>query len=102
MLPAMEEEEEMGVAAAGASSSGGGVAGGGGGGGSGGGGGGGGGDEAEKKKPVEGEGKSKRKMKTASQLEILEKTYAGTDANQFVLRFCVALFSDSCRLFACA
>ncbi|XP_056171007.1 homeobox-DDT domain protein RLT2 isoform X2 [Syzygium oleosum] len=70
-----EEEEEMGVAAAGASSSGGGVAGGGCGG-SGGGGGGGGGDEAEKKKPVEGEGKSKRKMKTASQLEILEKTYA--------------------------
>ncbi|XP_048138027.1 homeobox-DDT domain protein RLT2 isoform X2 [Rhodamnia argentea] len=63
----MEEEEEMAVAAAGASSSGGADAGGGGGGG---------GGDAEKKKPVEGEGKSKRKMKTASQLEILEKTYA--------------------------
>ncbi|KAJ0111524.1 hypothetical protein Patl1_02335 [Pistacia atlantica] len=35
-----------------------------------------GGSEAEKKKPPEGETKSKRKMKTASQLEILEKTYA--------------------------
>ncbi|KAJ9170905.1 hypothetical protein P3X46_018968 [Hevea brasiliensis] len=32
--------------------------------------------EGEKKKPPEGEVKSKRKMKTASQLEILEKTYA--------------------------
>ncbi|EEF44370.1 homeobox-DDT domain protein RLT2 isoform X2 [Ricinus communis] len=37
---------------------------------------GGGGSEGEKKKPPEGEVKSKRKMKTASQLEILEKTYA--------------------------
>ncbi|GKU93030.1 hypothetical protein SLEP1_g6668 [Rubroshorea leprosula] len=48
------------------------------GGGSGGGGGGGGGVglEGEKKKPLEGETKVKRKMKTASQLEILEKTYA--------------------------
>lgn len=64
----MEEEEEMAVAAAGASSGGGADAGGGEGGG---------GGDAEKKKPVEGEGgKSKRKMKTASQLEILEKTYA--------------------------
>lgn len=37
-----------------------------------------GGSEAEKTKPPEGvEGKSKRKMKTASQLEILEKTFAG-------------------------
>lgn len=34
--------------------------------------------EGEKKKePVEGENKSKRKMKTASQLEVLEKAYAG-------------------------
>ncbi|XP_028807830.1 LOW QUALITY PROTEIN: homeobox-DDT domain protein RLT2 [Neltuma alba] len=32
--------------------------------------------EGEQKKPPEGENKSKRKMKTASQLEILEKTYA--------------------------
>lgn len=50
--------------------------GGGGGGGSSGGGGGGGGSEGEKKKVQEGEIKVKRKMKTASQLEILEKTYA--------------------------
>ncbi|XP_034701923.1 homeobox-DDT domain protein RLT2 isoform X4 [Vitis riparia] len=35
-----------------------------------------GGAEEEKKKAPEGENKSKRKMKTASQLEILEKTYA--------------------------
>ncbi|XP_038708176.1 homeobox-DDT domain protein RLT2-like isoform X2 [Tripterygium wilfordii] len=35
-----------------------------------------GGSEGERKKPPEGESKSKRKMKTASQLEILEKTYA--------------------------
>lgn len=36
------------------------------------------GSEGEKKKkPPEGESKTKRKMKTASQLEILEKTYAG-------------------------
>ncbi|XP_057955168.1 homeobox-DDT domain protein RLT2 isoform X3 [Malania oleifera] len=35
-----------------------------------------GGSEGEKRKPPEGEGKTKRKMKTASQLEILEKTYA--------------------------
>ncbi|KAF5481349.1 hypothetical protein F2P56_002009 [Juglans regia] len=34
------------------------------------------GSEGEKKKPPEGENKTKRKMKTASQLEILEKTYA--------------------------
>ncbi|RDX93815.1 Homeobox-DDT domain protein RLT2, partial [Mucuna pruriens] len=34
------------------------------------------GSEGEKKKAVEGESKSKRKMKTASQLELLEKTYA--------------------------
>ncbi|XP_038683362.1 homeobox-DDT domain protein RLT2-like isoform X2 [Tripterygium wilfordii] len=34
------------------------------------------GSEGERKKPPEGESKSKRKMKTASQLEILEKTYA--------------------------
>lgn len=34
--------------------------------------------EGEKKKPAEGgDTKTKRKMKTASQLEILEKTYAG-------------------------
>lgn len=69
----------MAAAAAGPSSSGGGAAAGGGGGGgagSGGDGGGGGGGDAEKKKTAEGEGKSKRKMKTASQLEILEKTYA--------------------------
>lgn len=39
----------------------------------------GGGSEEEKKKekPLEGENKTKRKMKTASQLEVLEKTYAG-------------------------
>ncbi|KAA8515695.1 hypothetical protein F0562_018694 [Nyssa sinensis] len=36
----------------------------------------GGGSEGEKKKPPEGENKVKRKMKTALQLEILEKTYA--------------------------
>ncbi|GFS34792.1 homeobox-1 [Actinidia rufa] len=36
----------------------------------------GGGSEVEKKKRPEGENKVKRKMKTASQLEILEKTYA--------------------------
>lgn len=36
-----------------------------------------GGEAEEKKKAPEGENKSKRKMKTASQLEILEKTYAG-------------------------
>ncbi|KAA8528540.1 hypothetical protein F0562_035895 [Nyssa sinensis] len=36
----------------------------------------GGGSEGEKKKPLEGENKVKRKMKTALQLEILEKTYA--------------------------
>ncbi|KAA8526340.1 hypothetical protein F0562_008457 [Nyssa sinensis] len=36
----------------------------------------GGSSEGEKKKPPEGENKAKRKMKTASQLEILEKTYA--------------------------
>lgn len=35
------------------------------------------GAEEEKKKAPEGENKSKRKMKTAWQLEILEKTYAG-------------------------
>lgn len=35
------------------------------------------GSEGEKKKPPEVENKTKRKMKTASQLEILEKTYAG-------------------------
>lgn len=34
------------------------------------------GSEGEKKKPPEVENKTKRKMKTASQLEILEKTYA--------------------------
>ncbi|KAF8409189.1 hypothetical protein HHK36_005263 [Tetracentron sinense] len=34
------------------------------------------GSEGDKKKPPEGENKSKRKMKTASQLELLEKTYA--------------------------
>uniref|UniRef100_A0A7N2MC01 Homeobox domain-containing protein n=1 Tax=Quercus lobata TaxID=97700 RepID=A0A7N2MC01_QUELO len=34
------------------------------------------GSEGEKKKPLEVENKTKRKMKTASQLEILEKTYA--------------------------
>ncbi|GFS41286.1 homeodomain-like transcriptional regulator [Actinidia rufa] len=39
-------------------------------------GGGGGGSDVEKKKKPEGENKVKRKMKTASQLEILEKTYA--------------------------
>ncbi|XP_024047743.1 homeobox-DDT domain protein RLT2 isoform X1 [Citrus clementina] len=33
-------------------------------------------EEKKKKKPLEGEVKTKRKMKTASQLEILEKTYA--------------------------
>ncbi|KAF8413823.1 hypothetical protein HHK36_001817 [Tetracentron sinense] len=32
--------------------------------------------EGDQKKPPEGENKSKRKMKTASQLELLEKTYA--------------------------
>ncbi|KAB2052841.1 hypothetical protein ES319_A12G148600v1 [Gossypium barbadense] len=36
----------------------------------------GGSSEGEKKKPQEGETKVKRKMKTASQLEVLEKTYA--------------------------
>ncbi|KAJ1384652.1 hypothetical protein SESBI_42369 [Sesbania bispinosa] len=36
-----------------------------------------GGGSEEKKKPPEGENKVKRKMKTASQLEVLEKTYAG-------------------------
>ncbi|KAG4116015.1 hypothetical protein ERO13_D12G143800v2 [Gossypium hirsutum] len=36
----------------------------------------GGSSEGEKKKPQEGEAKVKRKMKTASQLEVLEKTYA--------------------------
>lgn len=41
------------------------------------GGGGGGGSDGEKKKPPEGEVKVKRKMKTAKQLEVLEKTYAG-------------------------
>ncbi|KAJ1387957.1 Homeobox-like domain superfamily [Sesbania bispinosa] len=35
-----------------------------------------GGSEGEMKKPPEGENKVKRKMKTASQLEVLEKTYA--------------------------
>ncbi|XWS68694.1 hypothetical protein CRYUN_Cryun04dG0113200 [Craigia yunnanensis] len=45
-------------------------------GGAGGGGVGGGNSQGEKKKPPEGETKVKRKMKTASQLEILEKTYA--------------------------
>lgn len=35
------------------------------------------GDSEGEKKPPEGENKIKRKMKTASQLEILEKTYAG-------------------------
>ena len=37
------------------------------------------GSEGEKKNPPEGEkeNKTKRKMKTASQLETLEKTYAG-------------------------
>ncbi|KAI4322719.1 hypothetical protein L6164_022386 [Bauhinia variegata] len=34
------------------------------------------GSEGEKKKPPEGENKTKRKMKTASQLEVLEKTYS--------------------------
>ncbi|XVE66155.1 hypothetical protein DITRI_Ditri08aG0057600 [Diplodiscus trichospermus] len=38
--------------------------------------GGGGSSQVEKKKPLEGETKVKRQMKTASQLEILEKTYA--------------------------
>jgi hypothetical protein len=48
-----------------------------------------GGSDGEKKKPPEGETKSKRKMKTASQLEILEKTYAGL--------FCsVLFFSTTC------
>lgn len=35
------------------------------------------GSEGEKKQQLEGENRTKRKMKTASQLEILEKTYAG-------------------------
>lgn len=34
--------------------------------------------DGEKKKPPEGEIKVKRKMKTASQLQILEKTYSGS------------------------
>lgn len=34
------------------------------------------GSEGEEKKPPEGENKTKRKMKTAAQLEILEKTFA--------------------------
>ena len=34
--------------------------------------------EGEKKQPPEGETKVKRKMKTASQLEILEKTYVSS------------------------
>lgn len=44
-------------------------------------------EEKKKKKPLEAEVKTKRKMKTASQLEILEKTYAG-----FFLCVCVLLF----------
>ncbi|KAM7498033.1 hypothetical protein LguiA_022447 [Lonicera macranthoides] len=51
--------------------------------GGGGGGGGGGGSEGEKKKPPEGEVKVKRKMKTAKQLEVLEKTYAALSAIGF-------------------
>lgn len=35
------------------------------------------GSEDEKKNTPEGESKVKRKMKSASQLELLEKTYAG-------------------------
>lgn len=46
-------------------------------GGEGGGGGGGGSVEMGKKNSPEGETKVKRKMKTPSQLEVLEKTYAG-------------------------
>lgn len=42
------------------------------------------GSEGEKKKPPEVENKTKRKMKTASQLEILEKTYAGLFVCLFV------------------
>lgn len=49
-----------------------------------------GGSEAEKMKPPEGgEGKSKRKMKTASQLEILEKTFAG------LINFLAFIFSPA-------
>lgn len=45
------------------------------------------GSEGEKKKPPEGENKTKRKMKTASQLEILEKTYAGLSFFFFLNNF---------------
>ena len=48
----------------------------------------GGGSEVEKKKRPEVENKVKRKMKTASQLEILEKTYAGS-----VFHFFLSFFS---------
>lgn len=48
----------------------------------------------KKKKPPEGENndnsKTKRKMKTASQLEILENTYAGFCI--FSLNFCSCVF----------
>lgn len=42
-------------------------------------------EEKKKMKPLEAEVKTKRKMKTASQLEILEKTYAGVCVLLFVL-----------------
>lgn len=50
--------------------------------------------EGEKKKPPKGggngvgENKSKRKMKTTSQLELLEKTFAGSFDFFFLLYFC--------------
>lgn len=42
-------------------------------------------EKKKKMKPLEAEVKTKRKMKTASQLEILEKTYAGVCVLLFVL-----------------
>lgn len=52
--------------------------------------------EGEKKKePVEGENKSKRKMKTASQLEVLEKAYAG-QWKKFSHFFCAPLLCVVC------
>jgi hypothetical protein len=49
--------------------------------------------EEKKKTPGEGESKSKRKMKTASQLEILEKTYAGLFVSSFeLLHFLFMIF----------
>lgn len=59
----------------------------------------GGSSEGEKKKPQEGETKVKRIMKTASQLEVLEKTYASLF--YFLTHSCLDVFFSCLRLVCC-